>query len=767
MRADQALHPAPDLILFHVDVAAAAQLPQGGGGEGMRDHRHAEAGATYIPGRQADAIDGDRAFLDHLDAAVLRQGKGQALTVTFAAPRYQAAHAIDMAADQMAAEAPTQGQGPLQVDLLTGTPLAHGGFTQGFTADIKAGNRAIQGHHGQAGAVDGDRITNLAILGKGAQVYRNLLAAAEWAQGGDRSKGFNDAGEHGGQSRRHPGNSTVELGLAIASYAGMSPTAREDLVALVDDFGDDGLWLVTELEQLAAAEPDPEQVWRDVVAFVGRGSRLATELRGLHSDPLVLSLLVRLSTHSRFGAELVQHIPRMFWDAVQEREFRQVWGRQTMAEGLQRQLGRLDALEHRINALVRFRNYNLLRIMIGDIAGTMSFEAITSELSDMTDVLVQAALDLAADKLRSRFGSPACGMSVIGMGKLGGRELNYSSDIDLIFVYHGRGETSGGRKQIDHHEYFCRLGSEMIRILDDHHPSGRLFRVDMRLRPEGASGELALSLQETVDYYYTVGRAWERQAMIKARPIAGDLALGDALLTQLRSWVYPADQRLEDLDAARMMRRRIEERASDDNVKAGAGGIRDIEFLVQYYQLTYGGRVPALRLRATLPAIRVLQDQGLLSRDDAATLEDDYIWLRMVEHRLQMHEGRQLHDLPEDRAERLHLAARCGFLSDEGGAAFDRHHEQVRSRVRRLSEQHYLGVDEQEDAAVVLLTSEHLPEAVAQRLLAPLGFTDPVKAAERLRTMATEPFFILQQSRTERTLIKLLPHLLERLAAGA
>lgn len=537
-------------------------------------------------------------------------------------------------------------------------------------------------------------------------------------------------------------------------------TPRDALAAVLADFGGDGAWLMAEVDALVEGVPDPARCYRDLDRFLAHGPRLATELRGLRGNPVTLELLVRLSVMSRFGMDLVMQWPRLFWDVVQEREHRQIWGRSLMAEGLGRQLRRLESYEHRINGMVRFRNYNLLRIILGDIAGTMTFESITAELSDMTDVLVQQALDAAVERLAPRYGRPATSMVVLALGKLGGRELNYSSDIDLIFVYGGRGETSGGRQTVDHHTYYGRLGAECIRILDDHHPAGRLFRVDMRLRPEGASGELALSWRETVDYYYNVGRAWERQAMIKARPIAGDIALGEDLLRELRSWVYPREHRVEDLDEARRMRRRIEERASGGNVKAGAGGIRDIEFLVQYYQLSYGGRHPELQLRATLPAIRALYDAGLLSRDDAEVLAGDYVWLRLVEHRLQMYQGRQLHELPADVGDMDDLAYRCGYDDERGRERFQVHHLAVRARVRRLSEQHYLAGDETEDALFALITGAEPDRDLAAEVLGGYGFADPAAAAERLRAMARESFFILHRGRTERALVGLLPKLL-------
>ncbi len=200
------------------------------------------------------------------------------------------------------------------------------------------------------------------------------------------------------------------------------------------------------------------------------------------------------------------------------------------------------------------------------------------------------------------------------------------------------------------HERFQRLGRDLIGMLEEPGGGGRLFRVDMRLRPEGDKGELALSLRETVDYYYSIGRPWERQAMIKARPIAGlrrDLGLGTAFVDELRPWVFPQEPEWETLEEARSMRRRIEERAQEANIKTGAGGIRDIEFLVQFFQLCFAGRLPELRGRATLPMLRLVGDRGILPKRHADALEGYYIWLRTVEHRLQMWEDRQEHDLPK------------------------------------------------------------------------------------------------------------------------
>ena len=260
--------------------------------------------------------------------------------------------------------------------------------------------------------------------------------------------------------------------------------------------------------------------------------RIPTELRTMANDPIAVDLLFSLISHSKFGFDLIIRNRRMFWEIVQYREFRQIWGRLELLRACRSQLALVSSPAGKIESLVRFHQYHTLRILLGDIGDCIELESIVAELSDLTDVTCEMAFELAKHKYAERYGQAQTGFVVFGMGKLGGRELNYSSDIDLIFMYDQSGSTIDGDDSYDHHEYFKKVGAEMIRILDEHHPNGRLYRVDMRLRPEGNSGELVLSLSETLNYYYTVGRHWERQALIKARPIAGDIDFGQPLLTR-------------------------------------------------------------------------------------------------------------------------------------------------------------------------------------------------------------------------------------------
>jgi [glutamine synthetase] adenylyltransferase / [glutamine synthetase]-adenylyl-L-tyrosine phosphorylase len=461
---------------------------------------------------------------------------------------------------------------------------------------------------------------------------------------------------------------------------------------------------------------------------------------------------VGLGQYSRAAWETAQGDPERFAAEITGTRWRSILGRRNLAEELGHALAGIADREERRSAACRFKRWQDLRITLGDCCGALGFAAVISELSDLADVLIGWACAEACDAVRHRCGGldPATGFAVLGMGKLGGRELNYSSDIDLIFLYVQPDD-------VDLHPIWCRLGAELVRCLDEPTAAGRLYRVDMRLRPQGDQGELALSRRELLDYYWTVGRPWERQAMIKARCVAGAMALGENVLADLASWVYPADPPIEVLDEARTMRRRIEERAREADLKTGAGGIRDIEFLVQYFQLLYGGRHRDLRGRATLPVLRELAVRRILPRADADDLERDYVRLRTAEHRLQQWEDRQEHAIPADADGQRSLAGRCGWMDEDATSRFLEEIQTVRARVRGLAATHFLTVPQEHDAFLSLVVQGGVDAGLAQRLLAPIGFTDVPAAAKNLARLAHEPFFLLSRDRTERSLVAILP----------
>ena len=325
------------------------------------------------------------------------------------------------------------------------------------------------------------------------------------------------------------------------------------------------------------------------------------------------------------------------------------------------------ALKRRLR---RLRQRVLFRTMARDLAGAADLAEVCGAMSDLAEQTIACALGWAQAQLAAEFGAPrgADGrelpLLVIGMGKLGGRELNVSSDIDLVFIYPSEGET-GGERSISHHEYFTRLGKRLIALLGDVTEDGFVFRVDMRLRPYGESGPIAASLDALEAYFVAQGREWERYAWIKARAVTGDGAAREALAAVVRPFVFRKYLDYATLAAMRRLhgevRREVARRELAEHVKLGPGGIREIEFVVQALQLVRGGREPALAVRPTLLALARLAERRLLPEAAARALGESYVFLRNIEHRLQYLDDAQTHLLPENAGDQARLAAMADF----------------------------------------------------------------------------------------------------------
>ncbi|BBP45344.1 glutamate-ammonia-ligase adenylyltransferase [Thiosulfatimonas sediminis] len=317
------------------------------------------------------------------------------------------------------------------------------------------------------------------------------------------------------------------------------------------------------------------------------------------------------------------------------------------------------------------RNWQMVRIALRDLSGLADLLESMRDISDLADALVNAALDWNYAKLSERFGVPIGEetgepqkMLVIGMGKLGGQELNFSSDIDLIFAYPERGQTNG-RKQISNEEFFIKLGQQMNKSLVEMDGDGFVYRVDMRLRPFGDTGVLAVSFAALEHYYEAHGRAWERYALVKARVMAGDATQAKELFDVLRPFVYRRYIDFSAMDSLRDLKRmisdQVKKKGMQDNIKLGPGGIREIEFIVQAFQLVHGGRDRGLQGRQLLPTLALLVERGFLTSDVAESLQQAYCFLRRAENRLQMWEDMQIHDLPVSAPQQLALAQSMGF----------------------------------------------------------------------------------------------------------
>ena len=323
-----------------------------------------------------------------------------------------------------------------------------------------------------------------------------------------------------------------------------------------------------------------------------------------------------------------------------------------------------------LRAFRRFRRRQVLRIGINDIIRDRPLEEITGDLSRVADAALDVAWDLAPARPRRnasasrapRRAQPAA--AVLAFGKLGGEELNYSSDIDLMFVYDDEGQTAG-RRPVGNDEFFARVASEVVRLLSAHTDRGQAYRVDLRLRPEGQRGPLARSLASTLSYYDTLGRTWERQALIKVRPVAGDarprgrVPRGRRAVRLQAVPVVRRDQRDQGAEAAD--RAAAPSAGGAREVKTGHGGIRDIEFTIQFLQLLNGGDLPAVRQRNTLGALQALEAAGCLTDPEYRVLDDAYRFLRKTEHRLQLLFDLQTHRLPDRPDELRKLALRMGF----------------------------------------------------------------------------------------------------------
>ena len=322
-------------------------------------------------------------------------------------------------------------------------------------------------------------------------------------------------------------------------------------------------------------------------------------------------------------------------------------------------------------ALRFWKGREMHRIALREVAGAAPLEETTLDLSLLAEICLREVYRHWNEDLRGRRGGPETDFAILGLGKLGGRELNHSSDIDLVFLYEEEGQVSAN---LSYHEWFNQLGAKIIETFASSDPAGALFRIDLRLRPEGKAGPLVRSLESMENYYAGFGETWERLALIKARAVCGSRELAYEFLRQHQPFIYPKSPTLDVLEEIAGIKRRIERDIVGEgnmarDVKLGAGGIREIEFVVQALQLLHGARHAFLQETSTLKALPVLSDLELIPREEARDLERAYRFLRRVEHRLQIEAEQQTHTIPENGQALQRLALSLGFSSKEDFAA--------------------------------------------------------------------------------------------------
>ncbi|MEJ5358963.1 MAG: bifunctional [glutamate--ammonia ligase]-adenylyl-L-tyrosine phosphorylase/[glutamate--ammonia-ligase] adenylyltransferase [Desulfobacterales bacterium] len=430
--------------------------------------------------------------------------------------------------------------------------------------------------------------------------------------------------------------------------------------------------------------------------------------------------------------------------------------------------------------LRRLRRRELCRIAWRDLAGLADLEETVRELSDLADACLHHGLAWLHERLCREAGVPEgpggapLGLTVIALGKLGGRELNFSSDVDLLFAYAADGETRGGPTAVPHGEFFTRLARRLVRLLDLPTAEGIVFRVDLRLRPFGESGPLVMSFDALEQYYQEQGREWERYAWIKARPAAGDRAAGEELLRRLQPFVYRRYLDYGAFEALREMKglitREVARRGLEGNIKLGRGGIREIEFFGQSFQLLRGGLEPALRERAIRRVLAALVALGLIDEATRRLLDEAYVFLRTLEHRLQQRFDRQTHEIPRDPRELRLVAAGMGHADPEGLLAeFSRHREAVHGQFRLL-----LGPAEGDGEAAGSLEAElaalwemRLAPPEAEALLRRAGHAAAAEALEVLQTLQEDPETRALSAAGRRRLDRLVPRIVLASARAA
>ena len=545
----------------------------------------------------------------------------------------------------------------------------------------------------------------------------------------------------------HSGETAQHL-LQLSGQAGF-PDHAEEILALTMDSADPGAALIGLLRYLDAHR-----------------ERLS---RPFDYDPVKLTLLLSVLGASRFLTNYLTTHP-----AALDRLVSSTWlDREKSEEALRAEFDRALSEEEDNGgsivslqrALRRVRAFEMLRIAARDLTGRADLEAVMRELSLLAECALHAAVTCCEVQLRRRYGTPwveTLGgeriegeFAVIGMGKLGAHELNFSSDIDLIYVYSSsRGRTEGGEggEGLEAHAYYVRLSEMITRAIGEVTQDGFVFRVDLNLRPDGSRGSLANSLMASEVYYASWGETWERSALLRARPVAGNRRLGEEFLRMIAPMIYRKTLDMGILEDMRQMKQRIDaesRRITEGawNVKLGQGGIREIEFLVSALQLVHAGRNPDLQITQTVLCLERLQAIGLLEQEEARALASAYRFFRALEHRLQMTEDRQTHLLPARQEDRDSICRAMGFVGDgcladreAFGEALSGHRDQVSDAFERTLAG---GETEQPEEKVApdirSLIDLDLPAEEVEARLASLGFEDPKSAAGRLVWLRDPP----------------------------
>src|SRR5438046_2499087 len=421
------------------------------------------------------------------------------------------------------------------------------------------------------------------------------------------------------------------------------------------------------IQEKAAASINPPQVETTLVQLSEKWPATAPSFVDIIEQfPLGEGALLHLlAVSSSCSARLIRNPETLLWlhrpeKCLETRDYGEMFNDLLTLAG--------ESIAQQDFAARRFwKGREMTRVALRELANVAPLEETTGELSQIAEICIRRVFEHWDSELRKHHGSPMAEFAILGLGKLGGSELNHSSDVDLLFLYSEEGQLT---PHISYHEFFNRLGKRILETFSTPHPAGSLFRIDLRLRPEGSAGPLARSLESMENYYAGFGETWERLALIKARGIAGSGELAYEFLRQHQPFIYPKSTTHDLLDEIASIKRRIERdivgtENLERDVKLGRGGIRDIEFIVQTLQLIHGARHPFLQEPSMLRALRALRELDLLPSSEVLALYNTYRFLRLVEHHWQIEAEQQTHVVPRDQAALRRLALSLRFSSSE------------------------------------------------------------------------------------------------------
>ena len=512
--------------------------------------------------------------------------------------------------------------------------------------------------------------------------------------------------------------------------------------------------------------PLPDEVFNNFEKLTGSVINKLSFYKMLCDYPPIVARLVRIFTSSRFLSDLIikdfQYIyflirpdvdcPLLDTDAIRKSICTII---ENPSYSINRKLDQLRILKRR----------ELLKIGVRDFILNDPLEVTMQAISALADSILQAVLDLTYHSLTIKHSNPTTAFAIIALGKLGGYELNYSSDIDLLFVYGEEGTIHSEDREISNHEFYNQLCSSFVSATANISQEGQLYRVDNRLRPDGEAGPLARCVRGFIHYYESRGQIWERQMLIKARVVAGDMTFGRRFIDQLTPFIYPKTFFNSPLKEIAKMKWRIEEQKSTDklNIKICPGGIRDIEFIVQALQLINGGRLSEVRSGNTLLGLTKLFNAGLLTNEEHALLSESYLLYRRIEHLLQIADDRQIHSLSGDKKQVLKIGFLLNFKNDDDFLQkLDRQLKTVRKVYNAVFEVSAVEKLTVHDDLIRFLSSETMADML-QPQLTHFGFETTHQAFRILRLLYFGKFPKPHSGATQDLFAQLLPHLLNEI----